>query len=70
MKETTKIALLIIGISVAAATGIVAILDKSSNWDNSTVICVAYRENMNELKCKLNGDIWIFTKGKQNVKAN
>ena len=65
MKETTKVALLIIGISAAAAAGIVAILDNSSNWDHSTVICVAYRANMNELKCKLNGDVFIFTKEKK-----
>lgn len=70
MKETTKIALLIIGISAAATTGVMAILDNDANLDHSTVICVAYRANMNELKCKLNGDVFMFPKEKKNEQAN
>ena len=70
MKEITKIALLIIGILLAALAGVVAILDNSSNWDHSTVICVVYRANINELKCKLNGDVFMFTKDATNEQAN
>lgn len=47
-----------------------AILDNDANLDHSTVICVAYRANMNELKCKLNGDVFMFTKEKKNEQAN
>lgn len=79
MKDTTKIALLVITGSVClavSATGLAHLYQKSEQKQkanspteiNCVVVPRVYEPD--ELKCKLNGDIWMFTKEKQNVKAN
>lgn len=79
MKDTTKIVLLLISGTVSLSIGVMATANmyhkikqerKANAPTEINCVVVQHAYEPDELKCKLNGDIWMFTKEKKNVKAN